>query len=41
MGILPTKVLETLEHLHLLLLFVIALFHAPLVTAVSSCSSNI
>lgn len=41
MGILPTKVLETLEHLHLLLLFVIALFHAPLVTTVSSCSSNI
>lgn len=29
------------EHLHLLLLFVVTLFHAPLVSAVSSCSGRI
>lgn len=43
MGSSPTEVLKTLEHeyFHLLLLFVIALFHAPLVTVVSSHSGSI
>lgn len=42
MGSSPTEVLKTLEHEYFhLLLFVIALFHAPLVTVVSSHSGSI